>query len=69
MTDVLAILKSPNRNREIKTLLRAVGTRRLTLAAFNLFDPLPFFAEFGLWATQGLSRQKKAQSILAKSGE
>jgi predicted ATP-grasp superfamily ATP-dependent carboligase len=69
MTDFLAIAKSPQRATEVKTLIKAVASRRITLAAFNLLDPVPFFAEFVLWASQGASRQKKAHDFLAKPSE
>jgi len=64
ITDVVAILKSPSRSAELKRLLQAVFQRRLTSASLNLLDPLPFFAEFALWISSGLSRQKKAKEFL-----
>jgi len=42
-----------------------VRERRLTLATFDLWDPIPFFAELGLWAIQGPARRRKARAPLA----
>jgi predicted ATP-grasp superfamily ATP-dependent carboligase len=67
ITDPLAILKSGNRLAEFTRLIKAVATGRFTLAAFDLLDPVPFFAEFVLWASSGLARQKKAQGVLTDS--
>jgi len=67
ITDLLAIAKSSNRTAEFTRLLKAIATGRFTLAAFDLLDPVPFFAEFVLWASNGLARQKKAQGVLADS--
>jgi predicted ATP-grasp superfamily ATP-dependent carboligase len=64
ITDPLSILKSPHRGAELGRLLRALFTGRLTLATFDLLDPVPFFAEFALWASQGIARQKKAKGVL-----
>jgi D-aspartate ligase len=64
MTDFIAIAKSSNRVAELKRLLRALRSGKLTSATFSLTDPLPFFAEFALWISSGLSRQKKAKSFL-----
>jgi D-aspartate ligase len=64
ITDLMAIAKSPHRKAEIKRLLRAIWSGTLTSATFDLFDPLPFFAEFGLWASRGFLRQKKAKAFL-----
>ena len=64
ITDLIAIAKSPHRKAEIKRLLRAIGSGTLTSATFDLFDPLPFFAEFGLWATRGFLRQRKTKAFL-----
>lgn len=64
ITDVVAIAKSPNRSAEIKALLSAWAGGKFTLATFSLLDPLPFFAELFLWATSGVSRQKKARQVL-----
>ena len=65
ITDVVAIAKSRNRMAEIKRLLKAAVSAKLTLATFRLTDPLPFFAECALWLSSGLSRQKKAKTFLA----
>jgi len=65
ITDVVAITKSRNRMAEIKRLLNAAVTAKLTLATFRLTDPLPFFAECALWLSSGLSRQKRAKTFLA----
>jgi D-aspartate ligase len=64
ITDVVAIAKSRNRFAEIKTLLSAWASGKFTLATFSVLDPLPFFAELFLWASSGISRQRKAQQIL-----
>jgi D-aspartate ligase len=64
ITDVVAIAKSRSRMTEIKMLLKALYNSRLTSATFSLLDPLPFFAEFALWISSGISRQKKAKRIL-----
>jgi len=64
ITDVVAIAKSRNRGAEIKALLSAWASGKFTLATFSVLDPLPFFAELFLWATSGISRQRKAQQIL-----
>jgi predicted ATP-grasp superfamily ATP-dependent carboligase len=65
MTDLMAIIKSPDRAAEIKRLLKALRSRTLTLATFTPRDPVPFFAEFVLWALNGVSRQKTAKGFLA----
>ena len=65
ITDFLAIAKSPRRGAEIRALLKAVRERRLTLATFDHWDPIPFFAELGLWAFQGPARRRKARAPLA----
>jgi predicted ATP-grasp superfamily ATP-dependent carboligase len=67
MTDVMAIAKSRQRGAELRRLVKALVSRRIALATFSFVDPVPFFAEFALWATQGVSRQKKAQEFLADS--
>jgi predicted ATP-grasp superfamily ATP-dependent carboligase len=67
ITDPLAVLKSANRTADLTRLIKAVATGRVTPAAFDVFDPIPFFAEFVLWAANGLARQKKAKSVLANS--
>jgi D-aspartate ligase len=64
ITDFIAIARSRDRVAEIKRLLSAIQGRRLTLATFDLLDPIPFFAEFVLWASSGLSRQKKARDFV-----
>jgi len=64
ITDFVAIAKSSNRPAEIKQLLRAVFSGNLTAATFSFMDPLPFFAEFVLWISSGLSRQRKAKDFL-----
>jgi predicted ATP-grasp superfamily ATP-dependent carboligase len=64
ITDIVAIIKSPNRGTEVKTLWNAVRRRKLQLATFDFLDPIPFFAEFVLWLSSGLSRQKKAKDFL-----
>jgi predicted ATP-grasp superfamily ATP-dependent carboligase len=64
ITDFVSIAKSRSPVAEVKKLLRAVFTRRLTSATFSLTDPVPFFAEFALWISSGLSRQKKAKQFL-----
>ena len=65
ITDLVAIAKSRDRTAEIKRLLKAVVGSKLTSATFRLTDPVPFFAEFALWLSSGLSRQKKAKDFLA----
>jgi predicted ATP-grasp superfamily ATP-dependent carboligase len=67
ITDVLAIAKSPHPGAEIARVLKAMVAGKLTLATFDFLDPVPFFAEFALWISQGLSRQKKAKEFLARS--
>lgn len=67
ITDWLAVLKSPNPKTEIARLVKVVATGRFTPAVFDPLDPVPFFAEFVLWASNGLSRQKKARDVLANS--
>jgi D-aspartate ligase len=65
ITDIVAIAKSRDRMAEIKRLLKAVVSSKLTSATFRLTDPVPFFAECALWLSSGLSRQKKAKNFLA----
>jgi D-aspartate ligase len=65
ITDVVAIAKSRNRMAEVKLLLKALCRGKFTSATFSLLDPVPFFAEFVLWASSGVSRQKKAKGFLA----
>jgi len=64
ITDFVAIAKSRNRMAEVGRLLRAVQRGKFTSATFDLVDPVPFFAEFALWISSGLSRQKKAKNFL-----
>lgn len=64
ITDFVAIAKSRNRQAEVKRLLHALLTRKLTSATFSFLDPIPFFAEFALWLSSGVSRQKKAKDFL-----
>jgi len=64
ITDVVSILKSRNRVAEVGKLLRTLLTRKVTSAAFSFMDPVPFFAEFALFGSSGLSRQKKAKDFL-----
>jgi D-aspartate ligase len=64
ITDVVALAKSKNRATELKELVRAWYSGKFTLATFSLTDPLPFFAELYFWVTSGVSRQKKAKSVL-----
>ncbi len=65
ITDIVAIAKSRDRMAEVKRLLKAVVSGKLTSATFRLTDPVPFFAECALWLSSGLSRQKKAKNFLA----
>ena len=67
ITDLLAIAKSTNRGTEVTRLLKAIATAKFTPATFSVFDPIPFFAEFALWAANGLSRQRKAKDLLTES--
>ena len=64
ITDFVSILKSRNRVAEIKRLLEALYRGKFTSATFSLLDPIPFFAEFALWLSSGVSRQKKAKNFL-----
>lgn len=64
ITDVVAIAKSRDRAAEVKILLKALCTGKFTSATFSLRDPVPFFAEFALWISSGISRQKKAKGFL-----
>jgi predicted ATP-grasp superfamily ATP-dependent carboligase len=59
-TDLMAIVKSPDRTAEIKRLLKALLRGKISLATFKLLDSVPFFAELALWALRGVSRQKMA---------
>jgi D-aspartate ligase len=64
ITDCVAIAKSQNPMAELKALLKAALSGKLTLATFRFSDPVPFFAEFALWISSGLSRQRKARGFL-----
>ena len=64
ITDFVAIAKSKNRVAEAKRLVKAMFTGKFTSATFSLRDPVPFFAEFALWISSGVSRQKKAKEFL-----
>ncbi len=64
ITDLVAILKSRSRSADILGVLKAASTGKLTSATFDLLDPIPFFAEFALWISSGISRQKKAKEFL-----
>ena len=64
ITDVVAIAKSRNRLAEVKILLKALYGGKFTSATFSLLDPIPFFAEFALWVSSGVSRQKKAKGFV-----
>jgi predicted ATP-grasp superfamily ATP-dependent carboligase len=64
ITDFVSIAKSRNCMAEVKRLLRTLFSRRLTSATFSFTDPVPFVAEFALWISSGLSRQKKAKDFL-----
>ena len=64
ITDFVSIAKSRDRMAEVRKLLRALGSRKVTSATFSLLDPVPFFAELALWISSGLSRQKKAKDFL-----
>ena len=65
LNDLIAIAKSPNRAREIKSLLRAITNGGFTTATFNLRDPVPLFAEFGLRALELFHSRRKKRSGLA----
>lgn len=64
ITDFVAIAKSRNRMAEVNRLMQALFGGKFTSATFSLLDPVPFFAEFALWISSGLSRQKKARDFL-----
>ena len=64
ITDFVSIAKSPNRMAEVKRLLKALNRGRLTSGTLSLLDPIPFFAEFALWISSGVSRQRKAKKFL-----
>ncbi|PYR51757.1 MAG: ATP-grasp domain-containing protein [Acidobacteria bacterium] len=65
LNDFLAIAKSPNRAAEIRCLLGAILRGNLTGATFDLLDPVPFFAEFVLRASQGFWLQRQATAFLS----
>ena len=48
---------------EATRTLGAVARGQVTLATFSMWDPVPFFAEFALWMSQGVARQKKARAL------
>jgi hypothetical protein len=60
----MAIANSISRVREIKNLLDAIWRRKFKLATFSLSDPAPFFAEFFMLLSSGLTRQKQAEDFL-----
>jgi D-aspartate ligase len=64
ITDIVALAKSRHRGAEVARLLKAVFSGRFTSATFSFRDPLPFFAEFALWISSGISRQQKARNFL-----
>jgi len=64
ITDIVAIAKSRYPMAELKRLLKALYSRKITSATFSLLDPVPFVAEFSLWISSGISRQKKAKNFL-----
>jgi D-aspartate ligase len=64
ITDMVAILRSRSRAADILGLLKIALTGKLTSATFDFSDPVPFFAEFALWVSSGISRQKKAKEFL-----
>lgn len=64
ITDFVSIAKSRDPMAEVKKLLSAFCSRKFTSATFSLTDPVPFFAEFALWISSGLSRQKMAKDFL-----
>jgi predicted ATP-grasp superfamily ATP-dependent carboligase len=64
ITDLMAIANSISRVREIKNLLDAIWRRKFKLATFSLSDPAPFFAEFFMLLSSGLTRQKQAEDFL-----
>jgi D-aspartate ligase len=64
ITDLVALSKSRNRGADILKMLKVAFTGKLTSATFDLFDPIPFFAEFALWVSSGIARQRKAKKFL-----
>lgn len=69
ITDPLALAKSPRRAAEAAKTLGALARGDVTLAAFSLLDPLPFFAEFVLWLSKGASRQKRAREFKLRTSD
>jgi D-aspartate ligase len=67
ITDFIAILKSGDRSAEIKSLYKAVQSAKVTSATFSFVDPLPFFAEFALWISSGVSRQETAKKFVQRT--
>jgi len=59
ITDPLAVMQSPKPGKEFMRLAKAVATGGVTLSAFDILDPVPFFAEVLLWARNTVSGQKK----------
>jgi hypothetical protein len=64
ITDIVAILRSRSCSADILGVLKNALTGKLTSATFDFLDPVPFFAEFALWISFGISRQKKAKEFL-----
>ena len=64
LTDPLAIIKSANRTVEVTRFVKAICRGEVATATFDFLDPVPFFAELALWVSSGVSRQKKARSVL-----
>lgn len=67
ITDIVALLQSPNRAGEVKELLLSIRHKKFEFATLSRLDPLPFFAEFVLWLASGISRQKKARNFIQSS--
>jgi len=67
ITDPLSILKSPRPAAQSLKTLGALARGRVTLATFSVTDPIPFFAEFVLWAMKGARRQKQAKEFEAEA--
>jgi D-aspartate ligase len=61
ITDFVSIAKSRNPMAEVKKLLSAVFSRKLTSATFSLTDPVPFFAEFALCGFRPDCRDRRKQ--------
>lgn len=59
LNDLIAISQSSHRVREFKRLLRALYAGAFTLGTFDLWDPIPLFAEFGLRAVEVLENRRK----------